>query len=848
MAITRIHTNIAALNAARHLGSIGSDLSKSIERLSSGLRINRAGDDPAGLIIANRLTSQVRGLTQAIGSAQDGKNLIAVAEGALEEVGVRLNRMRELAVQAANTGVNDAAARQALQSEIFQSIDEITRIADSTQFSSNKLLNGDFSIKTEIRDGQDDIGVAIDPSPVASTLENGTSFLNIIKLKDGSNKIVAGEAPGSQQVVNMGINNQTDIAVSLGHWTSTITIDGTNAAAATVLSVGFFQGVSLYYGDTLTFQGVLADGETTFTGTLSVGANNITAVETAINTAIVNASKAKYGVTSWSNVPDSYKLTASYVATGENAGRFVLRNTGTYFSEASIDFTVVGTGAGRGGATAVVAESQGVLRGSLGSASILSGSGRVGNSLTAITGSTFDSGSFEITVEDVTGSQQRVSTSTLSFVDANGVILDKGGSLGAVSKAAVLNGSFSGGIYTGGTTLFHNSTITLTGTEVDGSTFSAVYTLDTTITVAGDTNFQDFRFATLSGLIEELNYRTRTYTQLTGTAALTGVTNGDRTRFSQSQFTLTTSNTISLTDDYGIDGSQTTFTLTFNQNKHLFDATASPKSIQDDAELTQDGFAESATLSINGGERVRVQSGDVVTLYGPTTTSDGGRTPQVTLRVGSGLTAGTDVLKTESQEFQGSLNGGAAVTFRNGDQDVTFYDRFNRKLTVDFDAILDVTKAASGSDAGSTVLVSTVNSSLSFQVGAYEGQNIRASLGDLRADNLGYGRGSGRTVQDIDITSLTGAGEALDIIDQALDQVNSTRSLLGATTNRLESTVANLTVTAENLTASESRLRDADIAAESTQFTLNQILMQAGTSVLAQANFQNTNLLSLLGG
>ena len=177
-----------------------------------------------------------------------------------------------------------------------------------------------------------------------------------------------------------------------------------------------------------------------------------------------------------------------------------------------------------------------------------------------------------------------------------------------------------------------------------------------------------------------------------------------------------------------------------------------------------------------------------------------------------------------------------------------FIDPNSKQLTIDFDSIVDVTKATSGTDTGITILISTVNKSLNFQVGAFAGQTFRTSLGDLRADNLGFGRGSGRTVSDIDITTLSGANDALDIIDEALDQVNTTRSLLGASTNRLDSTVANLSVTAENLTASESRLRDADIAAESTQFALNQILMQAGISVLAQANFQNQSLLSLLGG
>ena len=111
MAITRINTNLAALNAQRHLSKVSSGLSQSIERLSSGLRINRAGDDAAGLVVANRLTSQIKGLHQAVNNAQDGRNLISVAEGALEEVSVRLDRMRELAIQAANTGTNDAAAR-----------------------------------------------------------------------------------------------------------------------------------------------------------------------------------------------------------------------------------------------------------------------------------------------------------------------------------------------------------------------------------------------------------------------------------------------------------------------------------------------------------------------------------------------------------------------------------------------------------------------------------------------------------------------------------------------------------------------------------------------------------------
>jgi len=847
MSITRIVNNVAAVNANRNLAATGRSVQKSIERLSSGLRINRAGDDAAGLTVSARLKAQFTGINRAVDNAQDGINLINVAEGALEETTVRLNRMRVLAIQAGNTGVNDIQARQALQDEVFQSIDEINRIANTTQFNTNFLLNGDFKVDTQLIDGQDDYGIHIDHSPVASTLDNGLSYLNIVRTQVGSEQIVAGEAQGTKQTINMGITDQSDIAVSTGHFTSSITIDGTNAAAATNLSAAFFQGVSLYNGDMLSFEGVLSDGVTRFAGTYSVGAQDLTGLQTAINTAIRNAENAYWGNSA--NVPSNYRTTARYVATGANAGRIVLLNTAQTFSQASINISVTRTG----GNGELVAQAKGVTRANLGSASILSGGGQIGNAVTAITGSTFETGAFEITVEDVVDAQQRTTESVISFTDDNGAVLSRGASLGAVATAAVINGTFVNGVYTGGTTLFHNSTITLTGTEVDGSTFEAVYTLDTTITAAGDTNYNDFRFGTLSGLIEELNYRTRSYTQFVGTALATA-TDGDISRFSTSQFTLTETRTFKLVDDYGITGSDTTFTLTFNQNKFLFDTTASHVTIQDDAELKREGFAEAATFRVNGGEAVRAEAGDIITLYGPESTVDGVPTPQVTMRVGSGLTAGSDRLEVQEQEFVGRLNGGPGVTFRNGDQDVVFIDKGSasegiaRYLTVDFDSILDVTAREDGlPDTGTTVLVSTVNNSMNFQIGAFSGQQFRSSIGDLKSDNLGFGRGSGRTIQDIDITTVSGVNEALDIIDEALDQVNRTRSLLGAATNRLEATVSNLSVTSENLTASYSRLRDADIAKESSEFTSNQVLLQAGTSVLAQANFLQQGFLSLLG-
>jgi flagellin len=144
--VMRINHNLNALNAWRNLGSANTSMGKSLEKLSSGLRINRAGDDAAGLAISEKMRGQIRGLDQATRNAQDGISLIQTAEGALTETHSILQRMRELAVQSAND-TNVSIDRGAMQDEIDQLKSEITRIADTTEFNTKKLLNGDMGNK-----------------------------------------------------------------------------------------------------------------------------------------------------------------------------------------------------------------------------------------------------------------------------------------------------------------------------------------------------------------------------------------------------------------------------------------------------------------------------------------------------------------------------------------------------------------------------------------------------------------------------------------------------------------------------------------------------------------------------
>lgn len=146
MAIT-INTNVASLNAQRNLNSSQSDLSQSMERLSSGLRINSAKDDAAGLAISDRMTSQITGLDQAARNANDGISLAQTAEGALQESTNILQRMRELAVQSAND-TNSTSDRASLNEESLQLKAELDRIAETTEFNGTTLLDGNMEAAT----------------------------------------------------------------------------------------------------------------------------------------------------------------------------------------------------------------------------------------------------------------------------------------------------------------------------------------------------------------------------------------------------------------------------------------------------------------------------------------------------------------------------------------------------------------------------------------------------------------------------------------------------------------------------------------------------------------------------
>jgi flagellin len=173
-----INTNVASLNAQRNLNTTQLQLSKSMERLSSGLRINRAGDDAAGLAISQNMQANIRSMNQAVRNANDGISLVQTAEGALNETSNILLRMRELATQAAN-GVLSQSQRDNIQVEFGNLQQEIDRISAVTDFNGKKLLNGDLSAGTSLQVGtgttaNDTVSVTVGKADTA-TLSVGSS-------------------------------------------------------------------------------------------------------------------------------------------------------------------------------------------------------------------------------------------------------------------------------------------------------------------------------------------------------------------------------------------------------------------------------------------------------------------------------------------------------------------------------------------------------------------------------------------------------------------------------------------------------------------------------------------------
>lgn len=342
-----INTNILSLNAQNSLTKSGNELSTAMERLSSGLRINSAKDDAAGLAISNRMTSQVRGLNQAIRNANDGVSMAQTAEGAMSEITNNLQRVRELSVQAANAS-NTASDRQSLNNEVTQLVEEINRTANQTTFNGLKLVDGTFNNKQ---------------------LQVGINSGENISFSIGSMKADA-LGVGSSSSFTSSVTGTAVLATALavgdltlnGHQVGAATSDGVSTVTGSASAIAVANAINAISGDS----GVTASiNATTVAGTTITSAGTaITAGDIVINGVDIGAiaagasvpergsdvAAAINAVSDQTGVTATFDTTTGAVALDASDGRNISVTT-------LAAATAVVTGLGSGGATTVTTRS-----------------------------------------------------------------------------------------------------------------------------------------------------------------------------------------------------------------------------------------------------------------------------------------------------------------------------------------------------------------------------------------------------------------------------------------------------------------------------------------------------------
>ena len=659
-----------SLNAQNQLTKSSNELNTSMERLTSGKRINSAADDAAGLAIANRMTSQVRGLDQAVRNANDGISLIQTAEGALEESTNILQRMRELSIQSAN-GTYSEGNRSTLNAEVKQLTEELNRISETTAFNGQKILDGSLG-KTSLQVGSEaneTISFQIQAMD-AKTLGMGSTSVDQV---GGENTLVADTtALGNNDIM---INGQSILAVGETWTGNTDDMDelidkiNTNVNGVTASTIVSTTGDAV--GD-----GVLAEGEsfTVAITKLDGTATSIEVTDTESLQELADKLNTEGGGLISATIGDDGKLSI----TAENIEAFTITDG------ADAGGTIAGSSTASIALTSDNGDEITIERGSNGTLTDLAAFGfRESNEPGEIEGEAVDANA-------LASGDLKINGVNVGVSDTGG-LQDKVDAINSVSNDTGVRAT------------------AFTSTELD---FSSV---DTSTLVGGNIAINGVDVAVTAGTLEEIA-----------------------------------------------------------------------------AEINAEKDNTGVTASVLG-QRL-IFEGDVASI-----------------------TFGTASDTTEPDAALVDGNGNIAQ-FGGGDI------------------------ATGDSQAGGIKLTSENGGPISIE---HKDAAAQTKTGLLDANSAGGGA-FGAAVNSIDISTVAGAQKAIGIIDNALDTINSTRGDLGAVSNRLDFTINNLSSISENVSAARSRVEDADFAKESANLSRAQVLQQAGTAMLAQANAAPQQVLSLL--
>lgn len=939
-----IQHNIPALQTYNIVNNTSNALQKSIAKLSSGLRINSAADDAAGLAISEKMRSQVRGLDRAVANTQDGISMIQTAEGALSETHSILQRMRELAVQGANDTLTQQD-RSYIQEEIDQLKEEITRIGNTTQFNKKKLLNGDAAALWSSSDME-----------TKAIINGGLREVDQFGQKksiEGNYKIRVKADPGQAEVQKSDImtikhaNVIIEKSVNAPDGVKDVKVDGmapgTYSVALTKQAVGTAGGAAK-----------------TVTGAYGIGGDSYTKLENVSQVAALAAGKT---------------ATFSFKLGDEDLGTVTIENTGTTaIAVGNGDAQMGGLIAAKAGDIVAKARAMGVemsgLAAALGSAAAGANASTAADSISLVKFGSKDIGDLSI-VQTIDGTETQIVTAhdnaaagskladskkTVSADSAftivnnttntlNGSVLfeviskDNKNSIVTLRATAslldengknstktqdniVLKGTTAVALTDifGGTSAAPNVTIAL-GADAYGSiqdtgkfvvNFSAGNTLASGINLELngniDTGWEDswqngpFRGKTVNYYLDgtqltdsEINLKNYIINEKTGT-----VSQGTVTLVTDSTFTTADNGSMAAVADGGRAAAANGDTLASFTNTYI------GKTATGDVKLRDlDKFWNSeGVMMLDDAKKITLNQGDGKTadimLYANDTLDEVATKINDAIATGLGQSQYVDnatnfatfvsYAGASSEAVPGTFiirsvvpgtNG--EITF-SGDQGIidalslnTIQDSKETTYTVDVLDQHDGKIIAQGVKTTGNVLHGVIHENVDvefgalkgvtanwndglkkytytskqtestlhladnttvLQIGANEGEDLGMNIGDMRSHALG--------IDGVNVMSHERAGRAITLIDNAIDRVSTQRANLGAYQNRLEYTASNLTTASENLTSAESRIRDADMAKEMMNFTKLNIMLQAGNSMLAQANQQPQNVLSLI--
>lgn len=866
----RINTNITALNAHSNLVKNDSRLSSSIERLSSGLRINRASDDAAGLTISEKLRTQVRGINRAIMNVQDGISLIQTAEGALNEIHSMLQRMRELALQSGNDTLT-TTDRLEIQKEIAQLKEEINRISYTTEFNTRKLLDGSGTAKISTSDPKNldpvvtgevltfsDFSVVVWPkseplpggglkvykgtpeqqrSNIFTTVEgdiasSSTTLQSLSNFYDSNGHFIL-DLP--QTLFLQGDNSQGEIIVSkdltLAQLTERIQAAMTTDQLGKGLKFEGSQAVMTLSGDNngqiLVTSGRNGElGRINFTGeenlVKALGFQQIVVPEDPVySIAVTNL-----------GVPFAERKTLTTQIAGHRAPGLIEGidlvfepplaahvdtqeatlgiSIGTAFSF-DIDDSVTAT------ATVPINIPQG--RFSMNQlASIINEDLTLNNSLARVRVN--DHYALEFYTFN-TGSAAYVSISSNTDVNnplgiANGRYTGTGGNPGVATAFEVIN-SFD----------FTTNDVAFNITDRHGETTAVPITLNGEYSAGGLNSLVEainlqLGATNLRVVAENKNGLLSFRSLETGVQSNFDITDAGGTQTIELGLRMYEQTTVS-----GFDGNPARQNFAYDQASSFFGFV-----VEEDA-LT--GAADHLSFFIadqdGNGMALQITAGDSFNGESFRTLNS------IAILINEQASINNVKVNAEINTASQTIRFFSTIPGRDGR--IVFTELGSPDSLNTVKKIFDIDPVAYENGVGQHAFTMHVkDTSIQFQIGPNQGHIAKANI--IRTDIKALG------IEDLDLTTVKSAEIAIGLIDKALQRISSERAKLGAIENRMTYTNNSLRVALQNMTASESRIRDVDMAAEVIEMTQSQILQQASNAMVGQANVSAQAVLDLL--